>query len=676
MNDLERRIADALKDATSDYRPGDPYEAKATFLARARRRRIAFGIRSAVVVGAAAALALVFAPQDLLQRTEEPLPPATTPEVARAIPVGSEPRGLAFGNGQLWVANTGDGTTSVVDPVTSSVIDTLDVGGHPDDVAVGYGAAWVSDSGGGIVTKIAYDRGSEPVVIQVGEPGSHLDIAAGVGAIWVVSDGDSLYRIDPESDAVQPIESVEDPTDVSAGQDRVMVLGGSTLVSLDPLTLDATHFADVAESRNQDLQMSEGTVWVANGDTGEVTRYDLVSGVASEPIYVGGNFTAIASGEGSMWMVSGDEGDDDVLTRIDPATGAIVGERTRLGGRPYDVTTGAGSIWVANYGGGSVTRLDPDTLPTDDEPPDDVGRPLFAFSADGSIYVESVDGELSKVTNGGEDVYPSLSPDGNQIVFQRGDQTTGQVILIDILNGDETILGPGTYPAFAPDGRIAYVRDNVTAKVQIVVMRPGSSDETLVSVNEGEVEPGTVPTVVTNVTWDLTGDWIYYIAGWEGYDGLYQSDPSGDRTPFELVPGDSQAGSLYRAPTVRGRDSVHTIRACCTDAEEGIEMTFEQFELGLIRFTEGGPQYETVMPLNGIDTSGIMHAVVNPAGRFVLSGGSEEQRSWRQGATRSWILSTSVGIWMTNEGGEVHDLDAFFGFETYAGVSMASQFRQ
>lgn len=625
MNDFERRIADALKDATSEYRPSDPYEAKATFLTRARRRRIAFGIRSAVVVGAAAALALVFAPQDLLDRTEEPLPPATTPEVARVIPVGSEPSGLAFGNGQLWVANTGDGTTSVIDPVTNSVIETIEVGGHPDDVAAGHGAAWVSDSGAGTVTKIAYDGAADPLVIQVGEPGNHLDIAAGVDAIWVVSDGDSLYRIDPDTGTAEPMESIDDPADVSAGQGRVMVLGGSTLVSIDPLSETVSQVADVAESRNQDLQMSEGVVWVANGDTGEVTRYDLASGVASDPIFVGGNFTAIASGEGSMWMVSGDEGDAGVLTRIDPATGAIVGERTRLGGRPYDVTTGAGSVWVANYGGGSVTRLDPDTLPTDDEPADEVGRPLFAFSADGNVYVESVDGVLSKVTNGGEDVYPSLSPDGNQIVFQRGDQTIGQIILVDILSGDETVLGPGSHPAFAPDGRIAYVRDNVTGNPQIVVMRPGSSEETIVATQE--VTDGSVPAIVSNLAWDLTGDWIYYLSGWEGFDGLYQSDPSGDRTPFELLPGNNQGGAMYRAPTVRGRDSIHTIRACCTEADEGMEFTFEDFELGLIRFTEGGPQYETVMPLNGIDTAGLTEAVLGSAGRFVLSGGSEEQRS-------------------------------------------------
>lgn len=674
MNDFERRIADALRDATSDYRPSDPYTAKSTFMQRARRRRIAFLSGSAVLVGATAALVLLVAPQDIADRGEEPLPPAATPEIVREIDVGGDPSGLAFGNGRLWVANTADGTVSIVDPASDSAIETIDVGGRPDDVAAGHDAAWVSDSGAGTITKIPYDEALDPVVLTIADPGNHLDIASGAGAIWVVSDGDSLYRVDPATDAVQPVPSVEGPTDVSAGQDRVLVLGGSSLVRVDPTSFAVTPLADVAESSNQDLQMSEGAVWIANGDSGEVTRYDLETGKPSDPVYVGGNFTAIASGEGSMWMISGDEGDDGVLTRIDPTTAEIVGERARLAGRPYDVTTGAGSVWVANHSAGTVTRLDPNSLPIEDGGPKDVGRPLFAFSANGNIYVESVEGRLTQVTDAGTDLYPSLSPDANQIVFQRGERTTSQVVIVDLVAGTETVVGAGSYPAFAPDGRIAYASNNVTDTVEIIVMRPGMSDHTTVAVNEEGIEGG--PTIVQNITWDLTGDWIYYIAGWEGFDGLYQSDPSGDTTPFELVPGDSRPGAMYRAPNVRGRDSIHTIRACCTSAEEGIEMTFEDFELGLIRFTEGGPQYETVAPLNGIDSAGLMESVMTPAGRFMLSGGSAEQRSWRQGNVRSWFVSTPLGIWMTNERGEVFDLDQHFGLDDYAGVSMAPQFRQ
>lgn len=674
MNDFERRIADALRDATSDYRPSDPYEAKATFMKRARRRRIAFFSGSAALVGATAALFLLVAPQDIADRSEGPLPPAATPDIVREIGVGGDPSGLAFGNGMLWVANTADGTTSVVDPASNSVIETIDVGGRPGDVAVGEDAAWVSDSGAGTVTKIPYDRSSDPITIDVAEPGNHLDIASGSGAIWVVSEGDSLYRIDPATDSVQPVTSVGGPTDVSAGQDRVLVLGASALVSVDPTTFDVTPVAEVSDSSNQDLQMSEGAVWIANGDSGEVTRYDLSTGEASDPVFVGGNFTAIASGEGSMWMVSGDEGDDGVLTRIDPTTTEIVGERARLVGRPYDVTTGGGSVWVANYSAGTVTRLDPNSLPIEDDAPSDVGRPLFAFSANGNIYVESVEGDLTQVTDAGIDLYPSLSPDANQIVFQRGERTESQVVILDLVAGTETVIGAGSYPAFGPDGRIAYATKNVTNAVEIIVLRPGTSDQTSIAVDE--VTEGGTPTIVTNISWDLTGDWIYYIAGWEGDDGLYQSDPAGDTTPFELVPGDSEPGAMYRAPNIRGRDSVHTIRACCTSPEEGTEMTLEAFELGLIRFTEGGAQYETVAPLDGIDGERLMESVMTPAGRFMLAGGSEQQRSWRQGSARSWLVSTSSGIWMTNERGEVFDLDRYFGLDGYAGISMAPQFRQ
>jgi streptogramin lyase len=60
-----------------------------------------------------------------------------------------------------------------------------------------------------------------------------------------------------------------------------------------------------------------------------------------------------------MWMVSGDGTDQGVLTRIDPTTSEMIGERVSLVGRPYDITTGAGSVWIVNNSQGSVTRLLP-----------------------------------------------------------------------------------------------------------------------------------------------------------------------------------------------------------------------------------------------------------------------------------------------------------------------------
>ena len=364
MNDLERRLQDALRDATSDYRPSDTHEAKARFMTRFRRRRYAFYGGSVALAGAAAVGAFLLLPGQVTDRaTPQPLPPASRPIELSVIEVGSQPSGIAFGNDSVWVANSADGTIDVIDPLTNSVRRSVSIGGSPDDVAIGLGAAWASDTAAGTVTKIPFGA-SAGIELPVGEPGAGLDVAPGAGAIWVISHGDSLYRIDPATDEVETVATeIEGLIDVAAGQGTVVVLGSDTLYKVDPATLVPSILAQVSPSADQDLRMSDGAVWVANGDAGEVTRYDLSTGQASEPVYVGGNFTAIASDDDAMWMISGDDGDEGNLTRIDPATADIVGARVRMTGHPYDVTTGAGSVWIVNIGSETVVRLDPNALP-------------------------------------------------------------------------------------------------------------------------------------------------------------------------------------------------------------------------------------------------------------------------------------------------------------------------
>lgn len=680
MNDFERHLQDALKDATSDYRPGDPHEAKQRFMGRLRRRRIAFFGGSVALAAAAVAVGVLVLPGELTDRAADtkPLPPATQlePHELSVIPVGAAPSGIAFGNGMVWVANTDDGTIQVIDPLTNSIVETHGIGGSPDDVAVGLGAAWASDPSAGSITKLAFLEGDGPD-IRVGEPGHHLDVAPGSGAVWVVSENDSLYRIDPETNEVQTIDTgIDRVSDVAAGQGTVVVLGGTSLVQVDPVSLIATPIATVEASDNQDLQMSEGAVWVANGDAGEVTRYDLATGEASDAVYLGGNFTAIASGEGAMWMVSGDEGAEGRLTRIDPGTTEIIGARVRLEGRPYDITTGAGSVWVVNHSGNSVSRLAPNELPEEDETPTEMGRPFFAFSADGDIFIEDVDGQLTQVTESGADeLFPTLSPDANSVVFQRGEAPDAEIVVLNLLDGKPTTLGPGQWPSFGPDGRVAYVVENQTESTAIEIVRPGLDETVRIKAN---VTPGG-PYRVSNIGWDLTGEYIYYLGGWEGFS-LFQASADGDAEPFQLHPGGSPRGAIFAAPSVRGRDSVNVLQACCYLPADSPDEAYESAELGLIRFTEGGPQYRTIqdfdpetLPPGSVGTGQSSLAAV---GHIVLAGGSDEQRNWRQGRTRSWLIVTPSSLWLVGEGGESTDLGELYGFGSYAGISVAPQFRQ
>jgi peptide/nickel transport system substrate-binding protein len=58
--------------------------------------------------------------------------------------VGQGPAGIAVGAGGVWVANSGDGTVTRLDPRSGRVTDTIQVGASPQDVVVADGRVWVS----------------------------------------------------------------------------------------------------------------------------------------------------------------------------------------------------------------------------------------------------------------------------------------------------------------------------------------------------------------------------------------------------------------------------------------------------------------------------------------------------------------------------------------------------
>jgi peptide/nickel transport system substrate-binding protein len=51
---------------------------------------------------------------------------------------------VAVGDNAVWVANSADGTVSVIDPRQNKVEKTIHVGGHPAGVAIGAGKIWIS----------------------------------------------------------------------------------------------------------------------------------------------------------------------------------------------------------------------------------------------------------------------------------------------------------------------------------------------------------------------------------------------------------------------------------------------------------------------------------------------------------------------------------------------------
>ena len=136
--------------------------------------------------------------------------------------VGPDPRALAAGAGAIWVANTGDGTVSEVDPATATTIGRpVAIGGRPTDVAAQAGEVWVIDNFGGRLIPI--DPSPPSGTPTAGEPTDTAarprGVAIGFGSVWVSSGEDgTVQRFAQSSAQLQATIAVgEDPADVDIG---------------------------------------------------------------------------------------------------------------------------------------------------------------------------------------------------------------------------------------------------------------------------------------------------------------------------------------------------------------------------------------------------------------------------------------------------------------------------
>jgi YVTN family beta-propeller protein len=70
---------------------------------------------------------------------------STRRETARVpMAAGSRPAAIAVGGGAVWVANSGDGTVSRIDPETNEVVVSITIGGTPVGIAFSDETVWVA----------------------------------------------------------------------------------------------------------------------------------------------------------------------------------------------------------------------------------------------------------------------------------------------------------------------------------------------------------------------------------------------------------------------------------------------------------------------------------------------------------------------------------------------------
>jgi streptogramin lyase len=233
---------------------------------------------------------------------------------------------MAFGFDSLWMMS-GLGLARV-DASNNSVMDNqLDSAlGVYRGVAVGEGAVWVPDCGGKLVYKV--DPHANTVVKRISAEcyGSEGSIGVGEGAAWVVTEvGDrTLTRFNAESGAVEAkISLPSSSAGVTVDYGSVWVTGDekSELYQINPKTNTITSTIPLHRSPRF-LASGEGSVWVLTQGDGTVQRVDGQTGKLTATIETGaaGSGGDITTGGGYVWMSM----PGMPVAQIDPKTNTLI----------------------------------------------------------------------------------------------------------------------------------------------------------------------------------------------------------------------------------------------------------------------------------------------------------------------------------------------------------------
>jgi YVTN family beta-propeller protein len=298
--------------------------------------RIAF-VSAAVllVVAAAVSLGLIFALDEdsaplIAKRNSLVAIDPSRNRIVHVTEVGADPRGVAVGGSNVWVANSADGTVSRVDGKTLRVVQTIGIGAQATELVTAAGALWVATGIDNTLVKIDARTGGllATVSLPPAIDAAAWAVAAGHGAIWVAS-GNRIFKIGPRSNAIL------------LGAPRTLGCCGSV----------------------RDVAFGLGAAWMTTIHV--VVRISESRGVPTV-MNLGVVPTALTVGFGAVWVgSSGPSSPDLVIWRLDPQTLRVT--RTISIGRTnsflgtVDVAAGAGAVWATNSNDGTLVRIDPRT---------------------------------------------------------------------------------------------------------------------------------------------------------------------------------------------------------------------------------------------------------------------------------------------------------------------------
>ncbi len=269
-----------------------------------------------------------------------------------------------------YVANYGDadGTVSVIDSATNSVVTTVEVGTNPLGVAVspdGDRVYVTHQRVAGTVTIL--DAASNDVVGSVA-------VGAGPSGVSVKLPGTKVYVVNRDDKTVSVLDVAtglviatipvgNNPLGVAvspAGTPAYVVNKGSDSVSVIDTNLDAVvATVDVGnDPTHVAVHPNGGRIFVSNGSNSSVSVIDAATNTVVATVPVGNTPEGIAFDPGGTRAYVANNGPNTVSI-IDTLSNAVTGT-VPVGLNPFDVTVDptGGRVYVTNRGGQTVSVID------------------------------------------------------------------------------------------------------------------------------------------------------------------------------------------------------------------------------------------------------------------------------------------------------------------------------
>jgi len=284
----------------------------------------------------------------------------------------SDPYGVAFGEGSVWVADRGVDAVLRVNPARNRVATRIAVPGSPARLAVGDGSVWVTQESADSVARIDIASGAVVATIPLGGIATG-EPALGAGSVWAL-DGThrQVVRIDPATNS----EVARIDIGGSGPVGGVLFAYGSVwassdtdaqVVRIDPATnAVASRVPLRRDSRRGRIPMDpqalgRGAVWVANTDVNSrgyrtLTTVNAASTTA-DPKRIAiarRDLVGLARLGRSMWATDS----AGTLWRVDMVSRRVLGSVGICAKTAY-VAAGAGSVWAVDPAGAMLVRVRP-----------------------------------------------------------------------------------------------------------------------------------------------------------------------------------------------------------------------------------------------------------------------------------------------------------------------------